>query len=85
MNFKNNFTLDSNWFIMFYAPWCGHCKHAIPEFLKLFNYANAKVGFVNCDENPEVCSAVSIHGYPSFILFTKNGTAYNYQSHRKYE
>ena len=72
---------------MFFAPWCHHCKQAMPEWIKLanINIKDTKIGIVNCDANPEVCGALSVHGYPSMILFTKNGTAYDYRSSRRLE
>lgn len=32
---KNNNTSSGTWMIMFFAPWCPHCKHALPNFNQL--------------------------------------------------
>ncbi|CAG9857417.1 unnamed protein product [Phyllotreta striolata] len=65
--------------VMFYAPWCGHCKRAKPEF------ANAAAEFrddpkvefaaVDCTVHQSVCSANNVSGYPTikyFSYFNKN-------------
>ena len=26
---------NQEWFIMFYASWCPHCKHFMPEFKRI--------------------------------------------------
>ena len=37
--------------IFFYAPWCGHCKTAKPEFQKLMQMAKGKAHMIDCDAN----------------------------------
>ena len=63
-------------FVMFYAPWCGHCKNAMPEFDKLIqNPPNGiKVLKINCDEesNKELAKKHKIQGFPT-IRYYKNG------------
>ena len=52
---KNNFNTkvfeneDDRWLIMFYAPWCPHCRHAMPTFRELARTLNShvKVGRVD--------------------------------------
>lgn len=67
--------------ILFFAPWCGHCRHLKPEWKKL----EESIGFMNvvsldCDKygafaekfNEAHGENFSIKGYPT-IMFFKNG------------
>ena len=45
---------DENWFVKFYAPWCGHCKKLAPTIDKLAtqyaNTADIEVVKVDCSK-----------------------------------
>lgn len=60
--------------VLYYAPWCGHCKNLKPKWEKVAEkYKNdGTVTFkkVNCDDNPEEAQKMGIEGYPTIILFS---------------
>lgn len=71
-------------FIMFFAPWCGHCKRLSPtwdDLGKKYNTEKAEivVGKVDCTQHTALCSSQDVTGYPTLKLFTKgiqNGVKY---------
>ncbi len=75
------------WMIMFFAPWCGHCKRLMPTFDDFAEkYGDGRllhVGRVNCDDgsNSNLCTAYEIGGYPT-LLFLKGDNYYDYNSER---
>jgi len=48
-NFNNHVTNTSSWVIMYYAPWCPHCKHSMPAFDQFAQQVKGKlnVGLVD--------------------------------------
>ncbi|XP_035216375.1 protein disulfide-isomerase A5-like [Stegodyphus dumicola] len=60
--------------VMFYAPWCGHCKKAKPEFQAAADYFkdDPKVEFaaIDCTSYSSVCSAHDVKGYPTLKYFS---------------
>ncbi len=72
--FQNN--EEQPLFVMFYAPWCGHCKTAKPEFEKLIESynGNVKIMMIDCtdDSNKELVESQGIKGFPT-IRYYKNG------------
>ncbi|XP_077996871.1 protein disulfide-isomerase A5-like [Glandiceps talaboti] len=81
-NYKTFLKKKKHALLMFYAPWCGHCKKAKPEFTaaaEQFKDDN-KVAFaaIDCTAQTEVCSTYDVTGYPTMKYFNygKNPQAY---------
>jgi protein disulfide-isomerase-like protein len=57
--------------VLFYAPWCGHCKSMMGDWEKLEKKApnGLKIVKVNCDEKPEIASSQGVQGFPTIALF----------------
>uniref|UniRef100_A0A8C9YS92 Protein disulfide isomerase family A, member 5 n=1 Tax=Sander lucioperca TaxID=283035 RepID=A0A8C9YS92_SANLU len=58
--------------VMFYAPWCPHCKNAVPHFTtaaELFK-EDRKIVYAAVDctkgQNHELCKQEGVEGYPTF-------------------
>ena len=70
------------WLILFYAPWCGACKHYAPFFKKAAEKCGGEAGgayfgAVNSPQNPFVHKRFKINkgGFPSFRLL-EHGLTY---------
>jgi thiol-disulfide isomerase/thioredoxin len=70
-------SIDNNTVLIFYAPWCGHCKKSMGEFVKATEDPIAKVTLVNCDDPnaKRLIEKYSITGYPTIIK--ADGTVYD--------
>ncbi|KAJ2385288.1 hypothetical protein GGI05_004746, partial [Coemansia sp. RSA 2603] len=76
-------TASGPWFIKFYAPWCGHCQHLAPTWIKLGEAAKGKVnvGEINCDQDADLCKKYNVQGYPSLKLLWE-GESVEFKSSR---
>jgi len=50
--------------VMYGAYWCSHCQNEKKAFGKSFEFIN----YVECTEKPDLCTAASIAGYPTWIF-----------------
>ena len=74
--------------VFFYAPWCGHCKNAKPEFEKVMKMAKGKANMIDCDAHQEIAQKYDIKGFPSIRYYPngpKNGNPREYQGNRTAE
>uniref|UniRef100_A0A6Q2ZC79 Thioredoxin domain-containing protein n=1 Tax=Esox lucius TaxID=8010 RepID=A0A6Q2ZC79_ESOLU len=74
--------------VMFYAPWCPHCKNAVPHFTTaadLFK-EDRKIAYAAVDctkgQNHELCKQESVEGYPTFNYYNYGKFAEKYNGDR---
>lgn len=72
----------------FYAPWCGHCTHAKPEYTKAAQ-SHSEMLYVMCDcENtvgPDTLKKHSIEAFPTIRLYSKGTLVQEYTGARSSE
>jgi protein disulfide-isomerase-like protein len=72
-------------FVLFYAPWCGHCKAIKPDWADLSVAVKdvLPVVAVDCTEHATVCSKYKVQGYPTIRYFpTSSSEGEEYQGGR---
>jgi len=75
--------------VMFYAPWCGHCKRLKPEFEKsggdlLANDPPVTLAKVDCTEGgKDVCNKFEVRGYPTLKIFRNGELSADYNGPRE--
>lgn len=75
--------------VMFYAPWCGHCKRLKPEYAKaaedlLRNDPPVALVKVDCTEaGKETCNKHSVSGYPTLKIFRNGEVSQDYNGPRE--
>lgn len=74
--------------ILYYANWCGFSRMFLPEWEKFENYAkenlsNLKVTRVLCEGgNEATCFQKGVEGYPTVILYRKDGSEETFMDDR---
>ncbi len=83
--------LNQKEFVLFYAPWCGHCKAIKPTWTKLQNEYKGSVKVVDIDADADTKTAKKhkINGFPT-IKYFPNGrddieSAEEYKGGRSYD
>ena len=61
---KNDSITDDS-VLIFFAPWCGHCKKSMPDFIKASEISDGKVILINSDDpkNKKLMEKYSIRGF----------------------
>jgi thiol-disulfide isomerase/thioredoxin len=78
--------MENGSMVLFYAPWCPHCKTVMGDWAKLKKAApgGMKIAKVNCDEKPELAEKHDVKGFPTIILF-KGGKKVYFEGPRNLE
>merc|ERR1712038_328295 len=75
--------------VMFYAPWCGHCKRLKPEFEKAATALKANdppvaLAKVDCTEDgKDTCGRFQVSGYPTVKIFRNGELSQDYNGPRE--
>lgn len=78
---------DGQWLIMFYAPWCAHCKRLEPiwaHVAQALRGTNIRVGKVDCTRFTGVATEFSVSGFPT-IMFLKDDLQFTFRGDRTKE
>eukprot|EP00941_MAST-03F_sp_MAST-3F-sp1_P003844 g3844.t1 len=86
-NFSTTMTSENDWFVKFYAPWCGHCQALAPIWKELPSKlpSGVKVGQVDLTQNGNLHNRFGITGLPTLYYFTKDKKQCKFNGTREIE
>eukprot|EP00903_Cladosiphon_okamuranus_P007200 g6991.t1 len=75
-----------DWFVKFYAPWCGHCRKLEPTWNELAEKLGGEVNVAKVDvtANSSLGKRFGIKGFPTLMYFS-HGNMYKFSGLRKVE
>ncbi|XP_012277222.1 protein disulfide-isomerase A3 [Orussus abietinus] len=88
-DFIHELDRHENTLVMFYAPWCGHCKRLKPEYAKAAELLRGNdppitLAKVDCTEaGKSTCTKYSVSGYPTLKIFAKSDLVSDYNGPRE--
>ncbi|XP_001599732.2 protein disulfide-isomerase A3 [Nasonia vitripennis] len=88
-DFAEELRRHDNTLVMFYAPWCGHCKRLKPEYAKAAELLRGSdppitLAKVDCTEaGKDTCNKYSVSGYPTLKIFAKDELVNDYNGPRE--
>ena len=57
--------------VMFYAPWCGHCQHMKPDYLRVARRNRRRMRLLNGDKYQRLMRRLKVKGYPTVRRFVR--------------
>ena len=72
--------------VLFYAPWCGHCRQMVPDFKKAataLKGRGVRTAAVNSDNAPGLARQLGIRGFPT-VRWVGNGKSVDHKGARTY-
>ncbi|KAL0274509.1 UNVERIFIED_CONTAM: hypothetical protein PYX00_002608 [Menopon gallinae] len=82
----NKYIQKGNYFIKFFAPWCGHCQKLAPTWedlaKSLENDESVGIGKVDCTVHKSVCNNLEIKVYPTLLWIQDGKVVEKYQGQR---
>jgi len=91
LNFEKAMQPGSSWLVLFYAPWCGHCKKLAPAYEKLAEHYHratpqfVHIGRVDATQHSNLATQFDIKGYPTLILLRGGERIADYSGARTFE
>lgn len=90
IDFEDTVFGSSSHFVMFYGPWCEHCKNFMPTWSLLAEFyskipqgEHVTIAKVDCTKETPLCAKQNIRAYPTLKLYFDHGEIKRYNGKRR--